>query len=177
MMTREDEYLEKIKNRLTPKRQVNPDTGCWDFTGSITANGYGHISFRGKMEYTHRVAAILYLNFDRESDLIVMHRCDRPSCFNPAHLKIGTQTENMRDAAKKGRMGANKLTAEQAGEIKYLLGRGSTYLPLARQFGVSTTAIGQIARGDTWRDVEPRPPREASEGGAGHRGNGSVEQR
>ena len=52
-----------------------------------------------------------------------------------------------------------KLTAIQAGEIKYLLGRGNSQRSLATRFGVSTTAIGQINRGETWKDVAPEAPK------------------
>lgn len=37
--------------------------------------------------------------------MVVMHRCDRPGCCNPAHLRIGTQKENQQDMAAKGRAG------------------------------------------------------------------------
>jgi hypothetical protein len=38
-----------------------------------------------------------------------MHLCDNPSCFNHAHLIIGTQKQNIRDAVARGRMTGKKL--------------------------------------------------------------------
>jgi hypothetical protein len=155
-MPESPQYHERVKERLAKKRDATGETDCWNYTGTVTANGYGHMSFAGKVEYTHRVAAVLYLDFNPNDGQVVMHECDNPRCFNPAHLAVGTQKQNMADAAARGRMtGGKKLTATQAGEIKYLLGEGKTQRELATRFGVSTTTIGQIYRGQTWRQVAP----------------------
>jgi hypothetical protein len=152
-----DTETKKYKQRLTDKVDVDPQTDCWLFTGAITSNGYGHISYQGRVEYAHRLAAVLYLNYLLDSPLYVLHSCDTPPCCNPEHLTIGTQADNMRDAAAKGRMGGYKLTADEAGRIKTALASGETYRTLAADYGVSTTAIGQIARGVSWKNAPPLP--------------------
>jgi hypothetical protein len=35
--------------------------------------------------------------------MMVLHSCDNSRCVNPAHLSIGTQTENMLDMHKRNR--------------------------------------------------------------------------
>lgn len=35
--------------------------------------------------------------------MVVMHKCDNPSCINPEHLKLGTYKENTQDMYQKKR--------------------------------------------------------------------------
>jgi hypothetical protein len=36
-------------------------------------------------------------------DRVICHKCDRKGCINPDHLFQGTQSDNMKDARRKGR--------------------------------------------------------------------------
>ena len=144
--------------RLEMSKGVDPGTGCWIWKGAKTKGGYGALWVDGEVKYVHRVSATLYFGFDQSSGLYVLHRCDIRACFNPDHLFTGTQADNMRDAARKGRLsrvGRGKLTREQVSLIKHSLIEGSIQAPLALEYGVSTATISQIARGKIWKDVEP----------------------
>lgn len=97
---------------------------------------------------------------------VVMHSCDNPSMFEPAHLQAGDWVKNNQDRAEKGRsakerLDLRKLTPAIADEIRAryaarnpLKGdRVNGVLALAREFGVDTNVIYQIANGRTYRHV------------------------
>lgn len=86
-----------------------------------------------------------------------MHTCDNPPCCNPAHLRCGTQKENIEDKYTKGREdprsgGRNhmaKLTGQQVAEIRSRVAceRG---VDLAREYGVSKATISEIKNRRHW---------------------------
>lgn len=60
------------------------------------------MSYKGKCHDTHRIAYTEFVG-DIPDSMIVMHSCDNPPCFNPEHLYLGTQKDNMHDMANKMR--------------------------------------------------------------------------
>lgn len=81
---------------------------CMEWKGS-RANGYGQKHINGKRHKTHRLAWA-WANGPIPDGMLVLHSCDNPPCCNPNHLFLGTQSDNMRDCANKGRLGAQKKT-------------------------------------------------------------------
>lgn len=74
--------------------------GCWLWPNT-TPLGYARI---GKVpKFAHRIAWERANARVVPDGLFVLHRCDVPNCVNPDHLFIGTQADNMRDMAAKGR--------------------------------------------------------------------------
>lgn len=75
---------------------------CHIWTGNLYPTGYGQAYLDRRGILAHRAAMIIdgHLIPPR---MIVMHLCDRESCVNPNHLKIGTQKENIEDKTSKGR--------------------------------------------------------------------------
>lgn len=76
---------------------------CWIFTGSLDNRGYGQIFVQvgDKPEKVHRLSAHFFLGYDFGS-LQVNHKCDNKRCWNPKHIYIGTQGENIFDSIAKG---------------------------------------------------------------------------
>ena len=91
-----------------------------------------------------------------------MHRCDNPRCFNPDHLKQGTQRENVHDMMKKGR-GYDRhgtknprsvLSERDVYEIKHFLAFTSyQYREIAELYGVEKTSIYAINKGKRYSNI------------------------
>lgn len=82
--------------------------GCWLWRAAVTSAGYGSLGIADgdaslRTCPAHRVAYVL-AHGDLPAGALVMHSCDQPLCVNPAHLSLGSDRANVRDAIAKGRM-------------------------------------------------------------------------
>lgn len=142
-------YVEKTEN-------------CWLWKGTIHHLGYGVFWKNNKQLSAHRYSFKLKNGNDSiPYGFVICHTCDNKICVNPEHLFIGTQSDNIKDAAKKERMKGQKgeknnkakLTLEQVNEIKKLASSNGwlTQEELAKQYGVTFSTIGRILRGEIWK--------------------------
>lgn len=81
---------------------VERTPGCWLWKGAHNQGGYGFFRIGRSNAVAHRVAWAIYTG--QEPVARVLHHCDVPACVRREHLFAGTQADNMRDAAEKGRV-------------------------------------------------------------------------
>ena len=89
--------------RLLRRVEIDPDTECWVWQGSLTSNGYGAIGVTTSFRCTTR-AVTHRLVYERvigpvAEGLELDHLCRNRRCCNPEHLEPVTHLENMRRSA------------------------------------------------------------------------------
>jgi len=139
---------------IMSRSKENPSNGCVEWTGPVTKHGYGRLTIRanGRIRNlkAHR-ACYEAFNGPIPAGMCVLHRCHNPRCVNPRHLRLGTHTDNMRDAIEHGthinRQRA-KLTAEDVIAI-----RSDQRMPhvIAKDYGVNANHVCRIRSRRAWR--------------------------
>lgn len=139
--------------------QVDIRGECWLWTGSRSVKGYGNFQGRwqGQLHYkAHRFVWALY-NGPIPAGKQVRHSCDNRWCVNPAHLRLGTNQDNVNDRNGRGRTAVGerarhaKLTEDQVREIKANPDKPPRYY--ADKFSIDSSAITKIRSGDNWKHV------------------------
>ncbi len=128
--------------RFWKKVRVLGPESCWEWIGA--KEHWGHGRFRagdGSRQYAHRYSFEL-ANGPVANDLCVCHKCDNPSCVNPAHLFLGK------------RKPAAKLSCIQVKEIRELLAAGKTQKSIAVLYGISQAHVSHINTGVSWPSNE-----------------------
>ena len=148
---------------------VLDEQGCWNWMNQPSQRyGVYNLKRRGKWIAIrpHRYAW-QQINGRIPNGLFVCHSCDNPRCCNPAHLWLGSNSDNQIDSVNKGRSGFNrpqsklgeahhssKLTTIQVSTIRELYaGGGYSQSQLASQFGVRQTMISKIVTRQSWKHI------------------------
>lgn len=148
-------YDERTKQRILEKSIPEPNSGCWLWLTYCGTKGYGQIKYKGNQMGAHRVSWIVHRGLIPEGALIC-HKCDVPCCVNPDHLYVGSNLTNRHDAIRRGRApqgetaGQSNLTDS---DILLIRSDPRPQRAIAKEYGLSHTAIGNIKRGRTWTHI------------------------
>jgi len=134
---------------------------CWPFIGSRPKQGWhGQFTTGNRSEPAHRSAWRLFVG-EIPVGVSVLHKCDNPICINPAHLFLGSQSDNMKDMWAKGRArpgvvrgephGMSKLSAEA---VRFIRESDAPGTELAAKYGVTPTTICDVRKRRIWRHIE-----------------------
>lgn len=137
-------------------------TDCWLWQGVVTTQNkrYGRFTLNRQKHLAHRISWVMWNKQDIPEDMFVLHRCDIPSCVNPAHLFLGTLSDNALDRESKGRghkcspkgedHWRSRLSIEDVLAIRAAETTGNE---LAQQYGVSRGQIYAIRGGRAWQHL------------------------
>lgn len=92
----------RLPQRVWDKIQVNPATGCWEWTAYVRPDGYGRIGWEGNLQYSHR---LVYMSLVGKIPIQkqIDHLCRNRRCCAPHHLEAVTPSEN----ATRGEVGGH----------------------------------------------------------------------
>jgi hypothetical protein len=173
-------YDSGVKLKCIPfwTRYKMRSNGCWEWVGALDGKGYGIFrnGITGKLVHAHRHAYLLtHGGIPKRSDprdASVCHKCDNRLCIRPDHLFLATHSQNLKDAAAKGRMknlfGRGErhfkavLTKAQVRSIRRQWDKRTSAQPVTRwwtrmaeRYGVSVRCIRSVVDRESWPGVEP----------------------
>lgn len=153
----------KYRNRPLVPWQVDPASGCYvwaSVSSQRSARPYLKSRRLGIQALAYRVIYEVMVG-PIPDGAHLLHSCDNPACVNPAHLRVGTHADNMRDMAERNRCmhGEShyraRLTSDNVAQIKRRLRLGESVSTLAVAYSVDQSTVSKIKIGAQWRRVEP----------------------
>lgn len=153
-----------LQQKLKSQVKIDPETSCWNWQRTKTPKGYGRIGD----SYAHRVSYETFIG-PIPKRLCVCHRCDNPSCINPAHLFVGTHKDNMQDCVQKNRISRKggrrgeahhsaKLSVEKVEAIFTAYSNGQPVAEIAQSLGLKPSSIYKVLKRKSWKALNLEAP-------------------
>jgi len=89
-----------LRDYITARRTVAPETGCWEWNYRCDRDGYGQCNIWDRVQHkqvglrAHRLSYTVFIGPIPEG-LVIDHKCRNHCCVNPEHLKPMTDAENI----------------------------------------------------------------------------------
>jgi hypothetical protein len=131
---------------ILARTEVNHETECLEWQGTLNRGGYGLVSFENKQQSVHRLVYRLE-NPDMPKELHVLHRCDNRRCINIDHLFLGTNQDNVDDRMSKGRQGKFVWDKSREEEAIRLLESGMTQREVSKKLSMCVKTIKKFTEG------------------------------
>lgn len=150
-------FLEKVE----PHRG-QPDA-CWPWPFAKHGKGYGHFRVsRGLIAKAHRCSYEFFVGPIPEG-LQALHKCDQPSCWNPGHLFLGDNDDNLKDRQTKGRQARGETHARAKlteCQVIQLRAAPETAPRIRAEANVTDSTIRHVLMGWSWRHLNDAPRRQ-----------------
>jgi hypothetical protein len=158
LLNRIDMNFEFVSDKLAA--HTITDAGCWEYQGYKCPMGYGKFRIDKRTYRAHRVSYAYHAGIE-PGELLVCHKCDNPCCINPDHLFLGTDKDNARDKAMKGRCAPQNgehnpralINKPLVLDIVYRIQAGHTNKRIAESLPISHSQVSMIRLGKSWREV------------------------
>lgn len=124
----EDRFWSKISKTKT----------CWNWTGTMTASGYGLFSVKGAQVRAHRFAWEMLVG-EIPDGIEIDHRCMNKRCVNPSHLRHASHKQN-----------AEHLPQRSTNKSGY---RGVSFCARKKKWKVQVSHFGRNVTGGYFNDV------------------------
>ena len=160
--------VKRVKRKSFPKGLSDPEmlnarcvklpSGCWEWIGCRDPDGYGLMTYKGRVTRAHRLSFQVF-KAPIEAGALILHHCDNPPCINPAHLYAGDQMQNEADKRNRDRGPAGernvkaKLIDEQIRAMRLMYAEANGTISKAavgRAFGVSKSTSTRIINYKLW---------------------------
>ena len=131
-------------------KKISYEGDCWIWTGCINTDGYPKLNRKVNGVWNANIKGHRYV-YEQVNGVIpeghvVRHICDNTLCLNPAHLLVGTATDNMRDRVNRGRS-SNNFPREHLELVKELRLKGLSQQEVANILKCSQAHISKIETG------------------------------